>query len=220
MARLPVNPTRMELLRLRKRLVVAIRGHKLLKDKLDGLMKEFMTLAERYRSYRLKVDSRLPDILKLFVVSEMTSSRQITEDALESTRQDLELNLQKKRVMGVVVPRLEFTFGEVKGMYSFIHTSPELDRAIITLKDFMQVLIEMAELEESLRLMSSEIEKTRRRVNALEYTVIPRMQETVKYITTKLDEMERSNTSRLMKIKALRLAQESQVKAAKNNPSR
>ncbi|MCX8109724.1 MAG: V-type ATP synthase subunit D [Syntrophorhabdaceae bacterium] len=215
MARLPVNPTRMELLRLRKRLVVAIRGHKLLKDKLDGLMKEFMGLAEEYRRYRLKVDRRLPEILKLFVISEITSSRQITEDALEGTRQDLKLTIQRKRVMGVVVPELGFEFGDVKGMYSFIHTSPELDRAIVSLKDFMPVLIKMAELEETLRLMSSEIEKTRRRVNALEYTVIPRMQDTVKYITSKLDEMERSNTSRLMKIKALRLAQESQSRAAK-----
>ncbi len=208
-ARLAVNPTRMELLRLRKRLVVAIRGHKLLKDKLDGLMKEFMVLANQYKEYRLKVDMELPEVLKFFVISDITSSRQITEDALESTRQDIQLNLNRARVMGVVVPRLEFEFKEIKGMYSYIHTSPELDMAIIALKEFMPVLIKMAELEETIRLMSAEIEKTRRRVNALEYTVMPRMQETIKFITSKLDEMERSNTSRLMKIKALRLAQES-----------
>lgn len=208
-ARLAVNPTRMELLRLRKRLVVAIRGHKLLKDKLDGLMKEFMALAVQYKEYRLKVDEKLPEILKFFVISDITSSRQITEEALESTRQDIQLNLNKTRIMGVVVPKLEFEFKEIKGMYSYIHTSPELDMAIIALKEFMPVFIKMAELEEAIRLMSAEIEKTRRRVNALEYTVIPRMQETIKFITSKLDEMERSNTSRLMKIKAMRLAQES-----------
>lgn len=209
MSRLPINPTRMELLRLRKRLVVALRGHKLLKDKLDGLMREFLEISNRYKIFRLKVDEELPQILKLFVIAGITSSRQITENALESTKQELELEIKRNRIMGVIVPKLEFSFGETKGMYSFIHTSPELDRAILRLKDFMGELLKMAELEETIRLMAGEIEKTRRRVNALEYTVIPRMQETIKYITNKLDEMERSNTARLMKIKALRLAQES-----------
>lgn len=208
MARLPINPTRMELLRLRKRLVVALRGHKLLKDKLDGLMKEFLEISKIYKTYRLNVDQELPQILKLFIVADITSSRQITENALYSTKQELELTIKRNRIMGVMVPELEFSFGETKGMYSFIHTSPELDRAISSLKKFMEALIKMAELEETIRLMAGEIEKTRRRVNALEYTVIPRMQETIKYITNKLDEMERSNTARLMKIKALRLAQE------------
>ena len=210
MARLAVNPTRMELLRLRKRLVVARRGHKLLKDKLDGLMKEFMELAKRYKIYRLAVDNELPGVLKLFVLAEITSSRQITENALESTKQELRLTITKRRLMSVVIPEVEASFGEAAGMYSFIHTSPELDKAITSLKEFMPKLMKMAEMEEAVRLMSSEIEKTRRRVNALEYTMIPRMQETIKYITGKLDEMERSNTSRLMKIKAMRLAQELQ----------
>ncbi|OPY75244.1 MAG: V-type sodium ATPase subunit D [Syntrophorhabdus sp. PtaU1.Bin058] len=210
MARLAVNPTRMELLRLRKRLVVARRGHKLLKDKLDGLMKEFMELAKVYKTYRLAVDDELPGVLKLFVLAEITSSRKITENALESTKQELRLTVKKRRLMSVVIPQVEAFFGEATGMYSFIHTSPELDKAITSLKEFMPKLMKMAELEEAVRLMSSEIEKTRRRVNALEYTMIPRMVETIKYITGKLDEMERSNTSRLMKIKAMRLAQESQ----------
>jgi len=209
MARLPINPTRMELLRLKKRLAVALRGHKLLKDKLDGLMKEFLEISKKYKISRLKVDEQLPKILKLFVISDITSSRQITENALESTKQELELKINRNRIMGVMVPKLEFSFGEIKGMYSLIHTSPELDRAIASLKDFLPELLEMVELEETTRLMAGEIEKTKRRVNALEYSVIPRMQETVKYITNKLDEMERSNTARLMKIKSLRLAKES-----------
>jgi V/A-type H+-transporting ATPase subunit D len=208
MAKLAVNPTRMELLRLRKRLVVARRGHKLLKDKLDGLMKEFMDLAKAYTMLRMAVDDELPGVLKFFVLAEITSSRQITENALESTKQELRLIVTKRRLMSVVIPKIEVSFGEAAGMYSFIHTSPELDTAITSLKEFMPKLIKMAELEETIRLMSNEIEKTRRRVNALEYTMIPRMQETIKYITTKLDEMERSNTSRLMKIKAMRIAQE------------
>lgn len=206
--RLPVNPTRMEMLRLRKRLQVAVRGHKLLKDKLDGLMKEFMALAREYRKVRLEVDAELPRVMKLFVLAEVTSSRLITEDALESTRQELTITRSMRRVMSVSVPHLDIAFGEVQGGYSAVHTSIELDQAISGLREFLPKLLKMAELEEAVRLLCAEIEKTRRRVNALEHSFIPRMRETVKYIKNKLDEMERSNTSRLMKIKDQRLAQE------------
>ena len=206
--RLSVNPTRMELLKLRRRLVVAKRGHKLLKDKLEGLMQEFLAIAREYKRYRLQVDEELPYVLKLFVLAEITSSRHITEDALEGTRQDLRIVIQKRRLMSVVIPRIEAAFGEATGMYSFIHTSPELDQAIVSLKAFLPKLIKMAEIEQTVRILSAEIEKTRRRVNALEHTFIPRMIETIRYITGKLDEMERSNISRLMKIKAQRLSQE------------
>lgn len=206
MARLAVNPTRMELLRLRKRLQVAVRGHKLLKDKLDGLMKEFMTLAAEYKQYRLAVDEELPRVMKLFVLAEVTSSRLITEDALENTRQELKIERKIRRIMSVNVPHLEVEFGETTGGYSMVHTSVELDEAITGLRAFMTKLLKMAELEETVRLLSDEIEKTRRRVNALEHSFIPRMQETIKYIKDKLDETERSNTSRLMKIKSQREA--------------
>lgn len=206
--RLAINPTRMEMLRLRKRLVVARRGHKLLKDKLDGLMKDFGAIAVEYKKFRMAVDEELPQVLKYFVLAEAASSRAITEDALELTRQELQIEEKTRRVMSVVIPHLEITFGESEGGYSMIHTSPELDRAIAGLKSFLPKLLKMAELEETVRLLSKEIEKTRRRVNALEHTVIPRTEETIKFIKNKLDEMERSTTSRLMKIKAQRLAQE------------
>lgn len=199
----------MELLRLRKRLVVARRGHKLLKDKLDGLMKEFLDIAREYKSYRNAVDDQLPYVMKLFVLAEASSSRAITEDALENTRQDLQIISRPRRIMSVVIPQLDVTFGDVTGGYSRIHTSPDLDKAITGLREFLPKILKLAELEQTLRLMSDEIEKTRRRVNALEHTFIPRMIETVKFITNKLDEMERSTTSRLMKIKNQRLAQES-----------
>lgn len=208
--RLAVNPTRMELLKLRRRLVVARRGHKLLKDKLDGLMKDFGEIAKEYKQYRLAVDDELPQMLKFFVLAEATSSRLITEDALEQTRQDLDITMDFRRIMSVVVPAFQIGFGESSGGYSLIHTSPDLDKAIVGLKEFLPKLLRMAELEETVRRLSEEIEKTRRRVNALEHTLIPRMVETIKFITTKLDEMERSTTSRLMKIKAQRLAQEAQ----------
>ncbi|MDZ4858530.1 MAG: V-type ATP synthase subunit D [Candidatus Hydrogenedentes bacterium] len=208
--RLAVNPTRMEMLRLRKRLQVAVRGHKLLKDKLDGLMKEFMKIARTYKENRLAVDAELPRVMKLFVLAEVTSSRLITEDALENTRQDLSITRSMRRVMSISVPHLDIEFGEVRGGYSAVHTSMELDQAIAGLRQFLPALLLMAELEESVRRLSQEIEKTRRRVNALEHSFIPRMRETIKYIKNKLDEMERSNTSRLMKIKDQRLAQEAQ----------
>ncbi len=207
--RLAVNPTRMELLKLRRRLVVARRGHKLLKDKLDGLIKEFMKIAEEYRKLRLAVDDELPYVMKLFVLAEITSSRAITENALESVRQDLEVTVNPRRLMSVNVMKLEITYGEATGRYSLVHTSPELDIAISTLREFLPKLLLMAETEDAVRRLSKEVEKTRRRVNALEYSFIPRLHETIRFITSKLEEMERSTTSSLMKIKAQRLARES-----------
>lgn len=206
--RLAVNPTRMELLRLRKRLVVAQRGHKLLKDKLDGLMKDFGEITAEYKKARLEVDEQLPAVLKLFVLAEATSSRLIVEDALESTKQEMTVTVKPHRIMSVQIPRLEVTFGKSEGGYSLIHTSSELDKAIVQMKEFLPKLLKMAELEETVRRLCQEIEKTRRRVNALEHTLIPRMKETIKFIKNKLDEMERSTTSQLMRIKSQRLAQE------------
>ncbi|HOV32393.1 MAG TPA: V-type ATP synthase subunit D [Candidatus Hydrogenedens sp.] len=206
--RLAVNPTRMELLKLRKSLAVAQRGHKLLKDKLDGLMKDFGRITAEYKVVRLEVDRELPQVLKLFVLAEATSSRLIVEDALESTRQELDIQMKTKRVMGVQIPNFEINFGKIEGGYSLVHTSSELDKAITQIKEFLPKLLKMAELEETVRRLCQEIEKTRRRVNALEHTMIPRMKETIKFIKNKLDEMERSTTSQLMRIKAQRLAQE------------
>lgn len=207
--RLAVNPTRMELLKLRRRLVVARRGHKLLKDKLDGLIKEFMNIALEYRRLRQIVDDELPYVMKLFVLAEITSSRAITENALESVQQDLELIVRPLRLMGVGIQKLEITYGEATGRYSLVHTSAELDMAIVKLREFLPMLLSMAETEDKVRRLSKEVEKTRRRVNALEYSFIPRLNETIRFITSKLEEMERSTTSSLMKIKSQRLARES-----------
>jgi len=207
--RLAVNPTRMELLKLRRRLVVARRGHKLLKDKLDGLIKEFMNIALEYRRLRQIVDDELPYVMKLFVLAEITSSRAITENALETVQQDLVLIVRPLRLMGVSIQKLEITYGEATGRYSLVHTSAELDMAIVKLREFLPMLLSMAETEDKVRRLSKEVEKTRRRVNALEYSFIPRLNETIRFITSKLEEMERSTTSSLMKIKSQRLARES-----------
>ena len=154
----------MELLKLRKRLVVARRGHKLLKDKLDGLTKEFMRVSQEYKNLRIALDEELPRVLKLFVLAGISSSRLIVENALDSTRQDLEIVKHEKRLMGVMIPKLEAVFGDVTGHYSLVHTPPELDQAIASLKDFLPKLLHMAEIEETVRRMSMELEKTRRRV--------------------------------------------------------
>ncbi len=206
--RLAVNPTRMELLKLRRRLVVARRGHKLLKDKLEGLIKEFMNVAHEYRKLRQMIDDELPYVMKLFVLAEITSSRKITENALESVRQELDIIVEPVRMMGVRIKKLDIRYGEVTGRYSLVHTSPELDIAISRLRDFLPKLLAMSETEDKVRRMASEVEKTRRRVNALEHSFIPRIEETIRFITSKLEETERSTTSALMKIKAQRLARE------------
>jgi V/A-type H+/Na+-transporting ATPase subunit D len=206
--RLAVNPTRMELLKLRRRLVVARRGHKLLKDKLEGLIKEFMKVAHEYRKLRQMVDDELPYVMKLFVLAEITSSRTITENALESVQQELDIIVQPVRTLGVRIQKLDIEYGEVTGRYSLVHTSAELDIAIARLRDFLPKLLAMSETEDKVRRMSSEVEKTRRRVNALEHSFIPRIEETIHFITSKLEETERSTTSALMKIKAQRLARE------------
>lgn len=196
----------MEMLKVRKRLAVAERGHKLLKDKLDGLMKDFVEIAREYKKSRLAVDEELPEVLKLFILAEATSSRLVIEDALEIIRPELLIHEASGRVMSVLIPHLDVTVGQSLGGYSMVHTSAELDKAISEFEAFLPKLFKMAELEETVRRMCQEIEKTRRRVNALEHTMIPRMKETIKYISNKLDEMERSTTSRLMKIKAQRFA--------------
>ena len=206
--RLAVNPHRMELLKLRRRLVVARRGHKLLKDKLEGLIKEFMNVAHEYRRLRQMVDDELPLVMKLFVLAEITSSRTITENALESVQQELDIIVEPVRMLGVRIQKLDIRYGDVTGRYSVVHTSPELDIAVSRLRDFLPDLLAMSETEDKVRRMASEVEKTRRRVNALEYSFIPRIEETIHFITAKLEETERSTTSALMKIKAQRLARE------------
>jgi V/A-type H+-transporting ATPase subunit D len=167
-----------------------------------------MNIALEYRRLRQIVDDELPYLIKLFVLAEITSSRAITENALESVQQDLELIVRPLRLMGVGIQKLEITYGEATGRYSLVHTSAELDMAIVKLREFLPMLLSMAETEDKVRRLSKEVEKTRRRVNALEYSFIPRLNETIRFITSKLEEMERSTTSSLMKIKSQRLARE------------
>jgi len=200
--RLNVNPNRMVLLRLRKRLDFARRGHHLLKDKLEGLIKEFSSLVEAYRKQRIMVDDLLPRILKTFLLAKASAlSEEVIEDALNYPKGKLLIRLSQKSVMNVLIPQLTIE-GQVDAFsYGLMNTPLELDYALGSLRGIFPEILKLAELEATVRLMAQEIGKIRRRVNALEYFLIPQLEETVRFIRLKLDEIERSNNSRLMKIK-------------------
>ncbi len=200
--KLKVNATRMEFFKLRRRLSMAVRGHKLLKDKNEGLIKEFLILAKVHKEVRQRVDDGLPECMKMFVLTRISSSFQSISTALEQSRGKLELKIFERNILNIKVPVFEVSVIE-NNSYSLINTPAELDDAIIKLKEFIPHLVKVAELEQSMRLLAREIEKTRRRVNALEYILIPQLRESIKFIKTKLDEMERSNISRVMKVKEM-----------------
>ena len=195
----------MELTRLKGRLRTAQRGHKLLKDKRDELMKQFMDVVREDRALREKVEQALTRAYGSFTVASALMSPEMLEQALLCPRQSVSLDMSSENVMSVEVPRYEFKLAsEDSGdiyPYGFAQTSGELDDAVRELGDILSDLLRLAEVEKATQLLAAEIERTRRRVNALEYVKIPQMQQNIKYITMKLDENERANTIRLMKVK-------------------
>lgn len=206
MATLNVNPTRMELTRLKRKLATAVRGHKLLKDKQDELVRQFISLVKHNNELRKQVEEELQDALKEFMLTRAALGSEAVEEALSFPKESISVDIKSKNVMSVIVPVMEFKrkLEDDEGSiypYGFANTSPELDHVVGRLYSILPKLLELAEVEKSAQLMSDEIEKTRRRVNALEYMTIPELQETVKYIRMKLDENERSSLTRLMKIK-------------------
>ena len=208
MAILNVNPTRMELSILKARLSTATRGHKLLKDKQDELMRRFIELIRTNKELRIEVEKDLQDAFGEFLLASAVISPNILEAAVAFPKEEISLDIKKKNVMSVHVPimtfirKLEGDEGSIYP-YGFAQTSGELDDAISKLYGIMPQLLELAQVEKSAQLMADEIEKTRRRVNALEYRTIPDLTETIKYIRMKLDENERSTIIRLMKVKEL-----------------
>lgn len=197
-----VNPNRMELLRLRRRYAFALRGHKMLKDKLDGLMKEFLPLARKYQDARVSVDRELPQLLRPFLLARMCSPKGAVEIALKQSSKDLEVTTTRWRLLNVVLTRFEARLLPPPA-YSLLDTSVEIDMAVSALRDYLNKVLTLAELEHAIRLLAKEVEETRRRVNALEYILIPELKETIRFIKAKLDEAERSHISRLMKVKEL-----------------
>jgi V/A-type H+-transporting ATPase subunit D len=194
----------MELLRLKKRLVTAVRGHKLLKDKLDELMKNFLELVEENQRLRTKVEEDLAQALDGFAMARAVISREVLEAAITTSRGDATLTAGTTSKMSVEVPvfSLEMTPALGNG-FGMTETSAELDEAVNLLANSFTSMVELAQVEKTVELMAAEIERTRRRVNALEYVLIPQLQEQIKYITMKLDENERSNLTRLMKVKEM-----------------
>ena len=204
-----VNPTRMELTRLKGRLKTARRGHKLLKDKRDELMKRFLDVVREDRALRKKVEAALMEAHGSFTVAPALMSTEMLEQSLMYPKQSVELTMDFQNVMSVEVPRYRFQTrtsdaGDVYP-YGFASTSGALDDAVDALSGVFQDMLRLAEMEKTAQLLAEEIEKTRRRVNALEFVKIPQMEETIKYISMKLDENERSTTIRLMKVKDMLL---------------
>ena len=214
MPNITVNPTRMELTRLKGKLRTAQRGHKLLKDKRDELMKQFLDTVREVRALRQEVEEELMTVHGAFTVASALMSSQALEQALLYPKQSVKLTQTTENIMSVNVPVFHFSMeGDSSDIYpyGFGFTSGELDNAVGFLGDVLQELLELAQLEKSAELMSDEIEKTRRRVNALEYVMIPNLQETIRYITMKLEENERGNTTRLMKVKDMMIAEQIQA---------
>ena len=219
-----VNPTRQELTRLKTRLRTSIRGHKLLKDKRDELMKQFMDVVRENRELRKRVEEGLMRAHGSFTVAAALMSPEMLEQSLLYPKQTVELDMTFQNVMSVDVPRYQFRTssqdpGEVYP-YGFAQTSGELDDAVDAMSRVFQDMLRLAEVEKTSQLLAEEIEKTRRRVNALEYVKIPEMQENIKYISMKLDENERANTIRLMKVKDMILKESIQEKRRKDEELR
>ena len=196
MAKLNVNPTRMELSKLKIRLKTAVRGHKLLKDKQDELMRQFIDMIKKNKKLRERVEGMLQNSFKDFLLSRGVMSDEMLENAIAYPKEKIGVEVKKKNIMSVNVPQMTFVKENEgnQGMiypYGYAQTSADLDDAIDGL----------AEVEKACQLMADEVEKTRRRVNALEYMTIPQLKETIRFIQMKLDENERGSITRLMKVK-------------------
>lgn len=224
MARLNVNPTRMELSRLKNSLKTARRGHKLLKDKRDELMKQFLDIVRQNKELRSKVENALISASAGFAVASGNMSCESLEGALLYPKQAVSIDVTYKNIMSVNVPLFAVKTKSDRANeiypYGFANTSGELDDAVLSLSQTLLEMLRLAEIEKAVELLSREIEKTRRRVNALEYVTIPRYIETIRYIKMKLDENERGNLTRLMKVKDMMVEEALQKAAnryAKNN---
>ena len=210
MAEIRVNPTRMELKKLQGRYTTARRGHKLLKDKRDELMKQFLDVVREDKLLREKVEAALGEYYRGFTVASASGNPKMLEEALICPKKEGSLEVSYKNMMSVIVPRFAMSVtGDTAGEgfnYGFAFTSGELDNSIRELNGILEDLLRMAELEKTAQLLAEEIEKTRRRVNALEYIMMPQYLAAIKSIKMKLDENERGNTTRLMKVKYMMLA--------------
>jgi V/A-type H+-transporting ATPase subunit D len=211
----------MELTKLKKKLATATRGHKLLKDKRDELMRQFLDLVRENKTLREKVEKGVQAANKNFVLARSAMPDEVINVALMAPRQEIYLESGKRNVMSVEIPEFEYKTKTPDENdiypYGFAFTSSDLDDAVKSLQDILPDMLRLAEIEKSCQLMAAEIEKTRRRVNALEHVMIPEMKENIKFIIMKLDENERSTQIRLMKVKDMMLEQAHHYKERYDN---
>lgn len=206
-----VNPTRMELTRVKRQLATAKRGHKLLKDKQDEFVQRFMEIIKENRALRLEVEEELAKIMKKYISAKQKMSFEGIVEALMVPSNSVSLSTSSRTVMNFKIPTIQYEAKDkIDLTYGFAFTHPDLDDAIMSLSKLLPKMIKMAELEKACDMLAKEIEKTRRRVNAIEFIMIPEMEETIRYITMKLEDNERSNIIRLMKSKEIILAKNSQ----------
>ena len=204
MATTHVNPTRMELTRLKKKLVTALRGHKLLKDKRDEMVRQFILIIRENQQLRKEVEAELSQALGNFALARAVMDPQALEEAVLYPARQAKLELGRKNILSVHVPTIavdESSLQETVQAYGFAETSSQLDGAIATLAELLPKMVRLAEIEKTCDMLADEIEKTRRRVNALEYVMIPQFEMTIREISMKLEENERGATTRLMKVK-------------------
>ena len=222
MAELRVNPTRMELKKIQARYTTARRGHKLLKDKRDELMKKFLDVVREDKLLRERVERSLVDVYRGFAVAGAVSSPKMLEEALICPKKEGQLNVDYKNVMSVTVPTFDLRVlaegGSDSYNYGLAFTSGELDASLRALSEITEDLVRMAELEKTAQLLAEEIERTRRRVNALEHILMPQYLGAIRTIKMKLDENERGNTTRLMKVKDMMLQAQLQQKVDEIEP--
>ncbi|MGN0298223.1 MAG: V-type ATP synthase subunit D [Lachnospiraceae bacterium] len=218
MASTTVNPTRIELTKQKKKFATATRGHKLLKDKRDELMRQYLELARENMALRLKVEEKIKAANTNFVVAKASMSEQTLHTALMAKKQEVYIEPSTRNIMSVDIPVFDAKTrtSDTNDIYSygFAFTSSDLDDAVKSLADVLPDMLKLAEVEKACQLMAAEIEKTRRRVNALEYVVIPQAQENIKYIKMKLDENERSTQIRLLKVQDMMAEEARQKKIA------
>lgn len=206
MAVLNVNLTRIESMNMKKSLKTAQRGHKLLKDKLDELIKKLLELVKQNQVLRKEVDQILEQAYQNFMLAEAVMSEEYISESLIIPKKSAEIDIVEKNIMSVKIPKYKINIEENNSdnaIYGFAYTTLELDTAIEKFSESTESLLKLAENEKAINLIAQEIEKTRRRVNALENVMIPNYKDTIKYIGMKLEENERANTSRLMKVKEI-----------------
>lgn len=208
-----VNPTRMELSKLKKRLATARRGHKLLKDKRDEMVRRFMDYIRKNRDLRMEVDEKLAAAAGRFATAQAVMGEAEVAEALLCPAREAKISLSKETIMNVDVPKITYQVEDQSDdlPYGFAFTSPELDQSVLDMSELLPLLIELAQTEKVCNLLADEIEKTRRRVNALEHIMIPEMEETIKFITMKLEDNERANITRLMKFKDMAMEAQAAV---------